>query len=44
MTEDETLGFLGQEWKPGSGKIGWFSFQPGKISREYASASSARRT
>ena len=34
MTEDEFIKILGPEWTSGNGKVGWFSYQPGKISRE----------
>jgi len=34
LTEDEFVSILGDEWRAGKGKVGWFSYQAGKISRE----------
>lgn len=34
LTQDEFFTILGDEWKEGNGKIGWFSFHAGKVSRE----------
>ncbi|KAK0748511.1 Smg-4/UPF3 family-domain-containing protein [Apiosordaria backusii] len=33
MTEEEFVTILGDEWKIGSGKVGWFSYCPGKVSQ-----------
>lgn len=35
ITEAEVQEILGEDWKPGSGKVDWFSFGPGKVAREY---------
>jgi len=35
MTEDEFLKILGDEWKPGNGKVDWLTFWPGKVSQQY---------
>ncbi|KAI3399239.1 hypothetical protein diail_7401 [Diaporthe ilicicola] len=29
LTEQEFLTIIGDSWKPGNGKVGWFSFHPG---------------
>ncbi|KAI9660240.1 MAG: hypothetical protein M1831_003547 [Alyxoria varia] len=34
LTEKELTNILGDEWKPGNGKVSWFRFSPGKISME----------
>ncbi len=34
MTEEEFVAILGDEWRVGRGKVGWFSYQAGKISQE----------
>lgn len=34
MTEDEFVTILGQEWKVGGQKVDWFSYWPGKVSRQ----------
>lgn len=34
LTQDEFFTILGDEWKEGNGKVGWFSFHAGKVSRE----------
>jgi regulator of nonsense transcripts 3 len=35
LTEEEFQGVLGDEWKAGGGKVDWFQYKPGKISKEY---------
>lgn len=34
LTESEFLTILGDEWKLGAGKVGWFSYWPGKVSQQ----------
>lgn len=34
ISEEEVLKYLGDEWQPNKGKVGWFSFMPGKTSNE----------
>jgi regulator of nonsense transcripts 3 len=34
MTEEEFVAILGDEWKVGGGKVGWFSYWPGKVSQQ----------
>lgn len=34
MTEDEFLSILGPEWEVGKGKVDWYSYSSGKISKE----------
>jgi len=34
MTEEEFTTILGDTWKAGNGKVGWFSYWPGKISQQ----------
>ena len=34
MTEPEFSSVLGSDWDLGSGKVDWFSYAPGKISKE----------
>ena len=36
MTETEFTGILGPEWDVGQGKVDWFSYAEGKVSKEYA--------
>ena len=43
ITEQETVAFLSDEWKPGGAKVGWFSFQAGKISKDPAKPSRPSR-
>ncbi|KAL8296664.1 hypothetical protein RB597_005983 [Gaeumannomyces tritici] len=43
ITEQETVSFLSDEWKPGGAKVGWFSFQAGKISKDPAKPSRPSR-
>lgn len=31
LTEEEFLSILGSTWKPGNGKVNWFSYNPGKM-------------
>lgn len=31
LTEEEFFSILGSVWKPGSGKVNWFSYNPGKM-------------
>lgn len=35
LTEAEFLKAIGDEWKNGGGKVDWFSYKPGKDSKEY---------
>ncbi len=35
LTEEEFMTILGGEWKVGQGKVDWFQYTPGKLSREY---------
>jgi regulator of nonsense transcripts 3 len=35
LTEEEFNNILGDVWKVGKGKVTWFSFRPGKVSKEY---------
>ncbi len=35
LTEEEFMAVLGEEWKVGQGKVDWFQYMPGKLSREY---------
>lgn len=34
MTEEEFVNILGDEWKVGGPKVDWFSYFPGKVSRQ----------
>jgi regulator of nonsense transcripts 3 len=34
MTEAEFTSILGNDWKLGQGKVGWFSYAAGKVSQE----------
>lgn len=34
LTQAEFEEAIGEEWKPGSGKVDWVSFRSGKISKE----------
>lgn len=34
LTEAEFWEGLGTEWQNGNGKVDWFAFKPGKVSRE----------
>jgi regulator of nonsense transcripts 3 len=34
LTEDEFQTILGDTWKSGNGKIGWYRYEKGKISTE----------
>ena len=34
LTEDEFVAIVGDDWKVGHGRVGWFSYQPGKVSQE----------
>jgi regulator of nonsense transcripts 3 len=36
LTKAEFETILGEEWKVGGGKVDWFSYKKGKISKEYA--------
>jgi regulator of nonsense transcripts 3 len=36
LTRAEFETVLGDEWKPGAGKVDWLSWRNGKISKEYA--------
>jgi regulator of nonsense transcripts 3 len=35
LTETEFIKLLGDDWKLGQGKVDWFSYKPGKDSKEY---------
>jgi regulator of nonsense transcripts 3 len=35
LTEAEFSKLLGDDWKLGQGKVDWFSYKPGKDSKEY---------
>lgn len=35
MTEQEFLTILGDSWKPGNGKVGWFSYHCGHTPKRY---------
>lgn len=35
MTEAEFLSILGEEWEVGQGRVDWFSYSEGKVSKEY---------
>ena len=35
LTQDEFTTALGDEWKVGAGKVEWFAYKEGKISKEY---------
>jgi regulator of nonsense transcripts 3 len=35
LTEAEFIKLLGNDWKLGQGRIDWFSYKPGKDSKEY---------
>jgi regulator of nonsense transcripts 3 len=35
LTEEEFQGVLGDDWKVGGGKVDWFVYKAGKISKEY---------
>jgi regulator of nonsense transcripts 3 len=35
LTEAAFLDILGDEWKVGNGKVDWFSYKQGKVSKEY---------
>lgn len=43
MTEDEFSKIMGDAWKSGNGKVGWFQYHPGKISRDPAKPSRPSR-
>ena len=34
LTQSELETALGDEWKPGAGKIDWLQYKPGKVSKE----------
>lgn len=34
LTQEEFEAALGGEWKAGAGKVDWFQYKPGKISKE----------
>ncbi|EHA47593.1 hypothetical protein MGG_03912 [Pyricularia oryzae 70-15] len=34
ISEEEVLKYLEDEWQPNKGKVGWFSFMPGKTSND----------
>lgn len=35
LTQAELEAALGEEWKLGGGKVDWFTFKSGKVSKEY---------
>jgi hypothetical protein len=35
MTQEEFTSILGDDWQVGKGKVDWFSFELGKVSKEY---------
>lgn len=35
MPETEFFSILGDEWGSGKGKVDWFSYSEGKVSKEY---------
>ena len=35
LTEAEFVAALGEEWRPAQGKVDWFQYKPGKVSKEY---------
>ena len=35
LTEAEFMKLLGDDWRLGQGKMDWFSYKPGKDSKEY---------
>lgn len=39
LTEEEFQVVLGDEWKVGGGRVDWFLFKAGKISKEYVQMS-----
>lgn len=39
LTRAEFETIVGDEWKPGAGKVDWINWRKGKISKEYASCS-----
>lgn len=41
LTKSEFEAILGEEWKVGGGKVDWFNYRKGKISKEYAPPSHA---
>lgn len=34
LTQAEFENALGEEWKVGAGKVDWFQYKPGKVSKE----------
>ncbi|KAF2401485.1 hypothetical protein EJ06DRAFT_521268 [Trichodelitschia bisporula] len=43
LTQAELEGILGEEWKVGEGKVDWFEFKPGKVSKDLAKPSRPTR-
>lgn len=43
ISEEEVSKYLGDEWQPNKGKVGWFSFMPGKTSTDLAKPSRPSR-
>jgi len=39
LTKAEFENAIGDEWKAGAGKVDWFSYKKGKISKEFVSTS-----
>lgn len=35
LTQNEFESAIGDEWKVGAGKVDWFQYKPGKVSKEY---------
>lgn len=35
LTEGEFKAILGDEWKQGAGRVDWFKYKKGKITKEY---------
>lgn len=35
LTEQEFIDILGETWKPGNGKVGWFRYKAGHIPKGY---------
>lgn len=44
LTQAEFESALGDEWKVGAGKVDWFQYKAGKVSKEYVLQLTARRS
>lgn len=44
LTEDELLNVLGDSWKPGNGKVGWFRYKAGHMPKGYALSNGTNRS